>query len=656
MSGRFPKANGLCVAVFALALVIVSPSRADWINLTGAETSPNIAEIYVHEDHVKLVLEVYIGDLETFGDLIPDDWVRDKTIKRPPLEERVQRFASDTFQFITDDGKKLEAEVKLVEPRQRIDRRSPYAGMINPMTRRRVPEAPADKRVLYAEIVYPFKDKPRELKIVPPLDGEGRPKVTIGFILYHQSVPVIDFRYLGAPVRLTLDWNDPWYSKFENPNLKRHHKSALMTFLYVEPYEVRHELLVRVKDMEEWMDLGLRGKEYIEIDELEPLKNRIGEFLLKRNKMLIDGKSLKPILDRTNFVKVSLTGIQILEKPERLDLAGAIVGVIIAYITDGMPKEVTVDWDLFTDQVKKVPATAVDPAGPLATYLTPDDRVHKWSNFLKTYRVPTVEKVRFDEKFTRANLPVGSLLALVALIPALGVFWVRRQKGSPTRVVMSLAFFLLVASVALYPFKVSVAKPVALASRMTGEEARAVLHTLLKNVYRAFDFREETDVYDKLALSVSGDLLDDVYLQNRKSLEIKRAGGAQAKVKEVEIEDAKIQSGPGNALTNKIKARWTAAGTVGHWGHVHTRKNLYDALVTIEPVDGSWKITGLDLVEEKRIDPTQSQTTVQKSSSRSGNQRKPVGNVGGNSRRPNPEPQTPNPEPRTPNLEPRKKP
>ncbi len=84
--------------------------------------------------------------------------------------------------------------------------------------------------------------------MIPPLDDEGRALVTIGFIVYHKAVPVIDFRYLGAPSTLTLD-PDPWYSKFDNPNLKRHHKDALMSFLYVEPYEVRHEILTRVKDL-----------------------------------------------------------------------------------------------------------------------------------------------------------------------------------------------------------------------------------------------------------------------------------------------------------------------------------------------------------------------------------------------------------------------
>ena len=48
-----------------------------------------------------------------------------------------------------------------------------------------------------------------------------------------------------------------------------------MPFIYVEPYEVRQEVLVRVNDLDEWMDLGLRGKEFIELDEIEPLLRKI---------------------------------------------------------------------------------------------------------------------------------------------------------------------------------------------------------------------------------------------------------------------------------------------------------------------------------------------------------------------------------------------
>ena len=40
---------------------------------------------------------------------------------------------------------------------------------------------------------------------------------------------------------------------------------------------------------------------------------------------------------------------------------------------------------------------------------------------------------------------------------------------------------------------------------------------------------------------------------------------------------------------------------MGHWGHIHTRVNRYDAVITIEPVDGVWKITDIEVVEEKRV-------------------------------------------------------
>ena len=585
---------------------LVNPpqARTDWINLTGAETAPTIAEIYVLDDQVKVVLEVYMRDLPTFDDLVPDDWVKTPTNQRLPIQKRLQHFSSHTLQFVTETGERLQAQLQLVEPRERTDRQSPFAGMINPSTRQRVPEPPSDKRVLYAELTYPFNKQPQTLTMIPPLDEEGRALVTIGFIAYHKAVPIIDFRYLGQAAHLTLNWADPWYSKFKNPNLKRHHKSALMSFLYVEPYEVRHEILTRVKDLEEWMDLGLRGKEFIEVDELEPLKERIGKFLIQKNTVLVDEKALHPILDRTNYVKVGLTGIQLLEQPERLEISTAIVGVIIAYLTEGMPKQVTIDWELFTDQIQQVPATAVDPAGPFPSFITPEDPVLTWTNYLKNYTIPTVHRVSVSDTVTRLHIPIGTVLCFAALLPLGWYIRGRVRKSQSFRFPVGMAIGMIAGGVLLTPFfQVSVAKPAGLVQSLTDEEATLILHSLLKNVYRAFDFRQEADVYDKLALSVEGDLLADIYLQNRKSFAVKKAGGAQAKVQEIEILSVHADSLSDRSAAFALKGKWTAMGTVGHWGHVHTRKNQYEALVTVEPVDGNWKITGLELLEEKRVEP-----------------------------------------------------
>ncbi len=599
---RRPRLVNAVLSAFVL-LALASPVKADWVNLTGAETAPNIAEIYVLDDHVKIVLEIYIGDLEVFDDLLPDGLLRDSS-GRASAHERLRRFSRRTFQLVTPNGERLDAVIRLAEPRLRTDRKSPFAGMINPITRQRVPEAPADKRVLYAELIYPFEQKPKSLTIIPPLDDQGRALVTIGFIAYHKAVPIIDFRYLGAAARLSLDWADPWYSKFDNPNLKRHHKSALMSFLYVEPYEVRHELLVRVKDMAEWMELGLRNDGYIEIDELEPLKQRIGEFLLTKNPVRVDGQTLEPVLDRTDYVKVSLTGIQLMERPERLEISTAIVGVILAYLTPGMPKEVSVDWELFTHQIQKVPATATDPAGPLPTFLTPDSNVHTWTNFLKSYVTPRVMKVVVDESMASLRIPLGSALAALAFVAVMLWMWSRNRKRQSVRFQALLAVAAVAVSIVMAPYhRVAVARPATLAPVLSDEEAKVVLEAVLKNVYRAFDFRDEAVVYDKLALTVSGELLADVYLQSRRSMIVKRAGGAQAKVREVLVQEATARKLDDRPFGHTVKAKWTALGSVGHWGHVHVRKNQYEALVTLEAVNGSWKIIGLDLLEEERIDP-----------------------------------------------------
>ena len=145
-------------------------------------------------------------------------------------------------------------------------------------------------------------------------------------------------------------------------------------------------------------------------------------------------------------------------------------------------------------------------------------------------------------------------------------------------------------------------RPALVAGELDDERAAALLQTLLKNVYRAFDFREEEDVYDKLALSVTGDLLTDIYLQNRRSMAIQQAGGAQAKIEEVAVESASAERVDSEGLTYALHGEWTALGTVGHWGHVHRRKNRYEAVVTVAAQDGVWKIVALDLRDERRID------------------------------------------------------
>jgi len=57
-------------------------------------------------------------------------------------------------------------------------------------------------------------------------------------------------------------------------------------------------------------------------------------------------------------------------------------------------------------------------------------------------------------------------------------------------------------------------------SRVDEPRAEEIVTSLLHNVYRAFDFREEETIYDTLVHSVTGDLLTETYFETRRGLEL----------------------------------------------------------------------------------------------------------------------------------------
>jgi hypothetical protein len=578
------------------------PVAADWINLTGAEVAPNIAEIQVQEDGVRVALEVYVGDLEKFSDLIPAAWFDAAKADVAPDHERVQRFGREGLTVRDESGATLPVELRTAERRMRVDRRSPFAGMINPFTGARAPQPPADKRVLYAELFYAFTGgRPGRLTFAPPMNAEGVPRASIGMIVSHRSVPVIDFRYFAGPATLTLDWDDPWYSRFDRPNLKRHHRYPRMAFLYAEPYEIRHEALLRVRDAAGLTGVRPAGR-VLTTEEAARLKVETAAAVAARSPMTVDGAPVTPDFDRAAFMRIGLRGLEILNDGEPVDVDAAILGLIYSVPVDGYPKQATVEWTLFDERATEVPGYAIDAAGPFLAGLTPDDPVLTWTNHFKRPPVPPVAEVAARE-WAEIRVPALSaaiwLAALVLAARTLGRGAVRRRLGGG-----ALATALAASGFLALPLgTLGVPRPGFAPAQMTAEQAAALTEQLLANVYRAFDFRGETPVYDRLAKTVDGALLEQVYLDQRRTLRIARAGGAEARVKAVDVESAAPSHVPGTGADFVVRTRWSIVGTVGHWGHVHQRQNRYEADLTLSAAGGAWKITGFDVREQERLSP-----------------------------------------------------
>ena len=135
----------------------------------------------------------------------------------------------------------------------------------------------------------------------------------------------------------------------------------------------------------------------------------------------------------------------------------------------------------------------------------------------------------------------------------------------------------------------------------------SVFASLHADLYAAFQYRTESDVYDALAFSTSGDVLQATYLNIVEGLKMEEQGGAVARVREVEILDGTRGELTGQRRSKELPAgfayrcRWNVAGTVEHWGHIHARTNQFEADFHVESVGGNWKVTHLAVVDSRRL-------------------------------------------------------
>ncbi len=588
-------------AAATLVFVVIPQAFSDAIVVTRAGAASTIAELFVESDGMRVEIEVGAGGLEGFENLLPDEV--DEAIGREPgdASERIRAFFAEDWVTRFDGSPPVPGRVVRLRPGKRLVR-DEITG--EPLLVQ--PDDAAD--ILSIELAYAWDKPPATISIRPPMRQDGRtPLANIGFVLYHEGVPVNDFRYLGAESTVDLDWADPWYSRFRNRNLRRQNMAPMSVYLYVDAFEVRKEIIVRPRDLQQWIDLGLAGKQVIPVENQEILKRQVVEFLSSRAPVVVDGRVVPSPLVRIHFIRRTLRSTGVIDPPEDLDLNTAMLGVIFAGPIDGLPREASLTWDLFGPRIGEVPASAVDEAGGMPSVLTPQEPLLQWQNFL-TNPDKRAEMVVEPPRPRRLRVPLLSVLcfaATIALVPAA----VRRARLRPSagRGLGWAAAATASAGVLSLPYvQILVSHPLAGAPTLAPAQAAEVVQALLYNAYRAFDVRDESRVYDRLARSMSGDLLGDVYLQLRRGMELENQGGARVKVDSVEVLDvtgerrAVAAADEDGAAT--YRCRWDAAGSVGHWGHVHRRANRYDASITIRPVGGAWKITAIEVRQERRVD------------------------------------------------------
>lgn len=569
----------ICSLVLPLALACSLPVRSDAIMRSQAIEASSIIQYYIDEQGIRAELEIGLNSVNAFRNLMPDAIYRQLGHGDVPVRERLKTLFEQDLAILLD-GLPLPGYVEEIGPSKRV-LRDPINGTPLPVQ----DEAPD---VIRAVLVYPFPEGE-----LPDQLGFTSPAVTdIGFVVYHKGVAVNDFRYLASGYLLDLDWEDPWYSSFNTFQLKRQYSAPMSGFIYVENFEVRKEIIARPKDLQRWVDLGLAGRTDIPVDMQPAIKAKVAEFLAAHHPVTIDGEPVTGILESVNFLERTLTSSRVIDPPEPLALDAAIMGAIFVYPRDGLPQKVVMTWDLWDDRIQRIPVSAVDQAGPLPSYLEPDWPELEWTNFLTNPEVPTLRVVEVPVAAWRLWLQrLLPALVILSLVSVLLLWRARRGGGSPALPAVATVLF-LAASVAAARYGAD--------NRPDPARAEAIVGDLLHNVYRAFDYREEGDIYDMLARSVTGELLTDIFLETKRSLVLANQGGAEAKVKDVAL--ARVELLPGGEQGQfAVEADWTVHGSVGHWGHIHQRSNRYRANLTVSVDQDQWKLQGMTVLQEERL-------------------------------------------------------
>ncbi len=368
--------------------------------------------------------------------------------------------------------------------------------------------------------------------------------------------------------------------------------APIQSFLTVEPFEIRHEAMFRLVGLAE--ALGLDVESTLEISDQSEVSERLAELVLESTVVLVDGESPEPVVRRVDYMTVDPTGVLPRPNPVPEPVIEAVVGVVVAYPTEAMPDEVLLRWESFPAGSATIQVTVIDPETVASQELSEAEPSLTWENALIEDPIPTVEAVEVEP----AKLPIPLLSLPLLLVAAILIFVGMRGSHAAgwiaaARVVLALAF--IVGPVA----QTAVALPATAGRTPSERQARRILAGLLPNIYRALEYRDEAMIYDRLAVSVTGETLTDVYLEQRQALEMEERGGAQARVETVEVlEASEIEAGD---VGFSVRSTWTVGGMVTHFGHRHFRQNRYDARIGIVPEAGTWKIQSIEVLDQERV-------------------------------------------------------
>lgn len=366
-------------------------------------------------------------------------------------------------------------------------------------------------------------------------------------------------------------------------------QEAVRGFVSVEPFEIRLEALVKAGAYREaWRMEG----DSIGPGERQAVLDNLQTLFESGVNLKVPGRELS-FTDRTaRFLVPDAEKGFAADEREEIPLDEALVGMTRSAATRGVDA-FDLEWLWFAPGQERLVLEVASRGKPSARLLSPGENRVDWkldgASALPAL-LPVPERQERERRPLRPFAFAGGAMVVAAALVVL-----RRKTKSPAWVGWLFVGGFAVVVVSLRHKSAEVTPP-------EGAAAEELVHALLRNTYHAFDFRDESAIYDTLEASVTGPLLEKVYLEMRASLELENAGGPRVRVHEVALRGCRPSPGGGLAPGRfQSRAEWVTVGEVTHWGHTHERTNRYEAEIELAAAGKTWKISGLDLLNEERV-------------------------------------------------------
>ena len=541
-------------------------------------------------------------------------------VSKSAARMRIALFAEDLYLFHN-----LEAETEEVIPPSELNRGlkahrkfllekvtlrgasgDTYEGTVTDVTPFDIPEngIPVEDLMQFKatyEIEFPFETPPEFLTIQQDISDENFIFPSEMKLVLHQAgTELIYSENLrpGDPKTVRFDWSDnipteenteeewaEWFERQREATLGITSYSSVYSFIYIEPSEVRHEVLIPLANLKTVLPLEHADPAFVSVEEQEAVRELLREWLADDNPTVINNQPVHPEFTRIDFYGLDLKDFAKQAKQRPVSLANGRVGIILTYRPEkGFVSELSLQWDKFNSAMRKIRSVvSLWPDGlerfEFSRFNTPEENTLTWSMPASARPDPPKAIAVAAPPTPRMRLPVGTIVFLTL---AVAVFLF--SKSGSLRVPAALVAIGALA----FPFvAVEIDHPWKSPPPVSLDRATSVFEDLHSATYSALERGSRDAIYESLEASIGDDLLETVYLQLRESLKVQEQGGAVARVRAVEHLDGDLQQNadtpwPGYAF----RSRWTVSGTVEHWGHIHERQNQFAAVFEVEPRDG----------------------------------------------------------------------